>query len=90
MIQKQRRERSPIRKRSVVIGEHKTSLTLENEFWLLLKEIAVHEKLPLHQLVARIDTDRQHADLSSAIRLYVLEHYRRLPSMAAPSRMGKH
>ena len=52
MIQKQRKERSPIRKRSVVIGEHKTSLTLDDDFCLLLKEIAVHEKLPIHQLVA--------------------------------------
>ena len=81
---------SPVKKRSVVIGKQKTSLTVEDEFWLLLKAIAAHEKLPVRQLVARIDTDRQHANLSSAIRLYVLEHYRQLPSKAAPSRRSKH
>ena len=48
-------------KRSVVIGKQKTSLTVEDEFWLLLKEIAAHEKLPVRQLVARIDTNRLHA-----------------------------
>ena len=81
------RSASPVKKRSIVISNHKTSLTLEDGFWLSLKEIAAHEELPLAQLVARIDRDRQHANLSSTIRLYVLDHYRlRATSEAAASR----
>jgi predicted DNA-binding ribbon-helix-helix protein len=66
------------KKRSIVIGEHKTSLTLEDDFWLSLKEIAAEEGVMVAALVGRIDTDRDHANLSSAIRLFVLEHYRQL------------
>ena len=80
---------SLVKKRSMVISNHKTSLTLEDGFWLSLKEIAAHEELPLAQLVARIDRDRQHANLSSAIRLYVLDHYRLRASEAAPRSKAK-
>ncbi len=73
----------------MVIDEHKTSLTLEDDFWLSLKKIATHEKLPVAQLVARIDKNRQHANLSSAIRLYVLERYRRLAKAAPGGGKGK-
>jgi predicted DNA-binding ribbon-helix-helix protein len=55
-------------KRSIVIAGHKTSLSLEAAFWLL-KEIAAHEGVSVVALVNRIDTDREHANLSSAIRL---------------------
>jgi predicted DNA-binding ribbon-helix-helix protein len=65
-------------KRSIVIAGHKTSLSLEAAFWVSLKEIAVQEGTPVSQLVNRIDTDRKNANLSSAIRLYVLNHYRLL------------
>jgi predicted DNA-binding ribbon-helix-helix protein len=65
-------------KRSIVIAGHKTSLSLEAAFWLSLKEIAALEGTPVSQLVNRIDTDRENANLSSAIRLYVLNHYRLL------------
>jgi len=65
-------------KRSIVIGGHKTSLSLEADFWLALKEIAAQEGTPVSQLVNRIDADREHANLSSHLRVYVLEHYRRL------------
>jgi predicted DNA-binding ribbon-helix-helix protein len=80
---------SPVKKRSIVISNHKTSLTLEDGFWLSLKEIAEHEELPVAQLVARIDRDRQHANLSSAIRLHVLNHYRRRASDASPGGKAK-
>jgi predicted DNA-binding ribbon-helix-helix protein len=75
--------KSPIAKRSLIIGTRKTSITLETPFWEVLKEIAASETLTPGQLVARIDADRQHANLSSAIRLYVLDHYRRLAEGAA-------
>jgi predicted DNA-binding ribbon-helix-helix protein len=70
--------KSAIAKRSVFIGPRKTSITLEGSFWEALKEIAVAESLTPGRLVTRIDQDRQHANLSSAIRLFVLDHYRRL------------
>ena len=59
-------------KRSVRIAHHSTSISLEAEFWEELKRLAVHEKLSLNQLVARIDAERT-GNLSSALRLYVLK-----------------
>jgi predicted DNA-binding ribbon-helix-helix protein len=63
-------------KRSIVIAGHKTSLSLEAAFWVSLKEIAALEGTPVSQLVNRINAGRDHANLSSAVRLYVLDHYR--------------
>jgi len=68
--------KSPVIKRSIVIAGHKTSVSLEDAFWKGLKEIAGDRDLTLSDLVASIDTDRRHGNLSSAIRLYVLDHYR--------------
>ena len=68
--------RSQIAKRSIVIAGHKTSVSLEDEFWDSLKEIAKERSMTLGALVAAIDGDRQHANLSSAIRLFVLGFYR--------------
>ena len=68
--------RSQVAKRSIVIAGHKTSVSLEGEFWDSLKEIARERGMTLGALVAAIDADRQHANLSSAIRLFVLGVYR--------------
>jgi predicted DNA-binding ribbon-helix-helix protein len=68
--------KSSIVKRSVVISGHKTSVSLEDPFWTALREIAIEHDFTLSGLVARIDTTRQHANLSSAIRLFVLDFYR--------------
>jgi predicted DNA-binding ribbon-helix-helix protein len=68
--------KSPVVKRSIVIAGHKTSVSLEDAFWKALKEIAGGRAITLSDLVASIDTDRRHGNLSSAIRLFVLEHYR--------------
>jgi predicted DNA-binding ribbon-helix-helix protein len=76
------RIKSPVAKRSVFIGPRKSSITMETSFWEALKEIAASESLTLGQLVTRIDSARQHANLSSAVRLYVLDHYRRLVELA--------
>jgi predicted DNA-binding ribbon-helix-helix protein len=67
---------SPVIKRSVVIAGHKTSVSLEDAFWGALKEIATGLNKTLSDLVAEIDTGRPHGNLSSAIRLFVLDHYR--------------
>lgn len=68
--------KSPVVKRSIVIAGHKTSVSLEDAFWRGLKEIANGREMTLSDLVATIDTDRRHGNLSSAIRLFVLDHYR--------------
>ena len=68
--------KSPVVKRSIVIAGHKTSVSLEDAFWKGLKDIAIARQVTLSDLVASIDTERRHGNLSSAIRLFVLDHYR--------------
>ena len=68
--------KSAIRKRSIVVSGHKTSVSLEDAFWNELRDIAGGRDATLSDLVTIIDADRHHANLSSAIRLFVLEHYR--------------
>jgi predicted DNA-binding ribbon-helix-helix protein len=68
--------KSTVIKRSIVLVGHKTSVSLEDEFWKALKEIAVQRDETVSNLVAAIDADRQNANLSSAIRLFVLDFYR--------------
>jgi predicted DNA-binding ribbon-helix-helix protein len=67
--------KSPVIKRSIVIAGHKTSVSLEDAFWKGLKDIALSRHATLSDLVAGIDTERPHGNLSSAIRLFVLDHY---------------
>lgn len=68
--------RSPVVKRSIVIAGHKTSVSLEDPFWQGLREIALTRNMTLSDVVASIDTDRHEGNLSSAIRLFVLDYYR--------------
>lgn len=68
--------KSQVVKRSIVIAGHKTSVSLEDAFWTGLKEIAKDREMTLSDLVASIDIDRRHGNLSSTIRLLVLDHYR--------------
>jgi len=68
--------KSPVVKRSIVIAGHKTSVSLEDAFWDALKEIASRRKITLSDLVASIDSSRTQGNLSSAIRLFVLDHFR--------------
>ena len=74
--------KSPVVKRSIVIAGHKTSVSLEDAFWKGLKEIADERSMTLSDMVANIDSQRRHGNLSSAIRLFVLDYYR---SQLAPS-----
>ncbi len=68
--------KSPIVKRSIVIGGHKTSVSLEDAFWQGLKEIAQVQRSTLSNTVAEIDRSRLQSNLSSAIRLFVLDRVR--------------
>jgi predicted DNA-binding ribbon-helix-helix protein len=76
--------KSPVVKRSIVIRGHKTSVSLEDEFWQGLREIAAERGMTLSVLVAAIDEKKQHGNLSSAIRLFVLDSYRDQISQHAP------
>jgi predicted DNA-binding ribbon-helix-helix protein len=62
-------------KRSVVVGSHNTSVSLEDAFWEALKTIAIARHTSVSCIIAAIDSTRQHTNLSSAIRLFVLDHY---------------
>lgn len=68
--------RSPVVKRSIVIAGHKTSVSLEDEFWEALKVIAQARGISLSDQVQQIDQKRKQGNLSSAIRLFVLDYYR--------------
>ena len=64
-------------KRSLTLRGHRTSVSLEDEFWQAFREIAAEEGAPINVLAARIDEARGvEMGLASAIRLYVLRHYR--------------
>jgi predicted DNA-binding ribbon-helix-helix protein len=69
--------KSSVVKRSIVVAGRKTSVSLEDAFWKGLKEIAGGRNVTLSDLVAAIDSARQQGNLSSAIRLFVLDFYRK-------------
>jgi len=77
--------KSKVVKRSIIIAGHKTSVSLEEAFWRALKEIAVDRQLTVSDLVGTIDAQRQHGNLSSAIRLFVLDHYQARPKIEQQS-----
>jgi predicted DNA-binding ribbon-helix-helix protein len=74
--------KSQIFKRSIVVNGHKTSVSLEDEFWSALKVIAGKRHTKLSDLITAIDGRRQHGNLSSAIRLFVLDFYQSQASNA--------
>ena len=80
--------KSLVVKRSIVIAGRKTSISLEDAFWRGLKEIASARHLTLSALVAGINAGRT-GNLSSAIRLFVLDHYRALISTPAASQSAR-
>ena len=63
-------------KRTIKINGHPTSVSLEDAFWNALKEIAATREVSVSDLIATINKERQQANLSSVLRLFVLEHYR--------------
>ena len=68
--------KSLIVKRSILLAGRKSSVSLEDEFWNALKKIAGDRNVTLSELVGGINAQRQHGNLSSALRLFVLEYYR--------------
>jgi predicted DNA-binding ribbon-helix-helix protein len=76
--------KSLVVKRSIVIAGHKTSVSLEDAFCSGLKDIASRRRTTLSGLVAAIDKERQHTNLSSALRIFVLDFYRNQVSDTEP------
>lgn len=68
--------KSPVVKRSIVVAGHKTSVSLEEAFWSGMKEISAARSMTLSELVGEIDSGRHQGNLSSAIRLFVLDYFR--------------
>jgi predicted DNA-binding ribbon-helix-helix protein len=68
--------KSLVIKRSIVIAGHRTSVSLEDAFWEACKEIARGRNTTLSELVAEVASERQQDNLSSTIRLFVLDFYR--------------
>ena len=68
--------KSLVVKRSIFLAGRKTSVSLEDEFWTALREIAGDRHVTLSELFSGIDKQRQHSNLSSTLRLFVLEYYR--------------
>ena len=65
-------------KRSLTLKQHRTSVSLEDEFWRAFREIAKVQGRPLNELAAEIDATRgMDTGLASAIRLYVLTYYQK-------------
>lgn len=72
----------------VRLGDHQASVCLEGAFWLALKEIAAVQRYSMARLIRKIDSERRerlHKNLSSAVRLFILDYYR---SRCSPERPG--
>jgi predicted DNA-binding ribbon-helix-helix protein len=69
-------------KRSIVIAGHKTSVSIEEPFWRGLRDIAAAKGMSVSELVALIDNNRQQGNLSSHVRLFVLDYYQTLAARA--------
>ena len=67
---------SLVLKRSTIIDDHRTSVSLEDDSWNALKDIAHKRSETLSDLIASIDQNREFANLSSALRVFVLQHYK--------------
>ncbi len=70
--------KSLIVKRSIILDGHKTSISLEDAFWLCLKDIAHNRRTTVSTMIGDIDKFRRQNNLSSAIRLFVLDQVQSL------------
>ena len=68
--------KSTVVKRSVMIAGHQTSVSLEEAFWNSMKEISSLRDMTVSELIGEIDKSREQGNLSSAIRLFVLDYFR--------------
>lgn len=75
-----------VAKRSLSVAGHRTSLSLEDAFWAGLRAIAARRGVPVAALVAELDRERGDANLSSAIRVFVLRDAQDAPAPPAPAR----
>jgi predicted DNA-binding ribbon-helix-helix protein len=80
-----KRAKSSIVKRPIAVAGRKTSISLEDQFWEALREIATERGTTLSDLVTSIKAERREGNLSSAIRLYVLGYYRDQIAAHTPS-----
>ncbi len=67
------RSRARVVKRSLVVAGHRTSVSLEDAFWRRLQAIAISRRISVNSLAAEVDAARGEANLSSALRVFVLE-----------------
>lgn len=67
-----------MKKKSICLFGHRTSITLEEEFWNALKEISTIKDISVQKLVEEIDEKRAHKNLSAAIRIYILFFYQNI------------
>ena len=65
-----------IKKHSIIVDGHKTSVSLEDEFWECLRKIADSRRMAMSHLITDIDAKRKCSNLSSAVRMFILQHYR--------------
>lgn len=82
--------KSSVVKRSIVIAGHKTSVSLEEAFWNGLKEISALRNVTLSELVGEIDNARKQGNLSSAIRLHVLDFFRTRSHLTVEAPLARH
>ena len=75
MRPQKQRGKSLVIRRTISLNGRASCVSLEDAFWAALKEIAATQQRPVFDLIAEIDSKRQHSNLSSAIRLFVLNHY---------------
>jgi predicted DNA-binding ribbon-helix-helix protein len=72
-----------------MLDGHKTSVSLEEEFWTALKEIAHFQGVTVSSLVTAIDATRKQSNLSSAVRVFVLEHLQNKGAQSGPAAFRK-
>jgi predicted DNA-binding ribbon-helix-helix protein len=77
-LQQDAAKNSTLKKRSIVIGLHKTSISLEDDSWTSLRQIARNRHVPISDLIASLDAARENSNLSSAIRVFILDHMARV------------
>lgn len=71
-----------MKKRSVTIAGHRSSITLEDAFWTELQQLAKAQDVSLNALITHIDNERDpEQNLSSALRVYVLDQIKKLPQV---------
>jgi predicted DNA-binding ribbon-helix-helix protein len=76
---------STVKKRPIVIGRRQTSISLEDDFWTSLQQIPHGRQVTRPDLIASLDAARGNSNLSSTIRVFILDHYR---AMAGQSDVG--